>query len=544
MIRLLSTLFTLFLALTNGFSQDRNEIESAKLAVETLFFSDKSTALAISEEYIPKSKAINDTFFITYFLDQAGELNRFHGNLKTAESQLLSCLKYKKNWEDLKDLSITHNNLGKTYKMMGKFDLALEQFLKALKLMEISNNVLGQGYYLNNIGTLFDDQQNYAKAIEYYKRSYELKKETQDSAGMASTSFNVGITYFNQGKWDEALDYFYNSYNSTSYQKLPNKRIRALTSIGRTYIQQGKYDSSSAILHSALPHLHLTDDQLLTPRLYLALSEVSRNLNQLDSAEYFNALALENSRGDNPKLMRDILKDRTENFASKGDYESALATLKQSNLYADSLISETTIEAVANMEARFKTERNLRLRKEAEIEAYKAKETIQERDIQLLIISIIAIFLITVVVIVFIKYRFKRRNESLILGQKLLIENQNNELKAINNRLNQELKDKQLTIEEKEHILTNVFSKAQQKKLPDELLSLSPREMEVLAFLALGLTNDELAERLFVSKSTIKTHLQRIYTKLLVKNRSQAINIAHKYQVIGSITQQQEQMVE
>jgi len=534
-----TALFAILLSFTT-FSQDRQKIETAKLAVDTLFFSDKPKALSISERYIPKSKAINDTFYITYFLDQAGELNRYHGNLKVAENQLLSCLQYKKNWEDLKDLSITHNNLGKTYKMMGKFDLALEQFLKALELMERSDNVLGQGYYLNNIGTLFDDQQNYPKAIEYYKRSFELKKEIQDSTGMASTSFNIGITYFNQRNWDEALNYFYYSYNSASYQKLPNKRIRALTNIGKTYMEKGELDSSNMMLQKALPKLYLTDDQLLVPRLYLALSEVSRKRNYIDSAEYFNELALENAQLDNPKLMRDIFKDKTENFAFRSDFKSALETLKQANLYADSLISETTIEAVANIEARYNFERNLRLRKEAEISAYQAEQIVHERENQLLFISIIALVLITIVVIVFIKYRFKRRNELLILGQKMLIENKNNELKSINERLNQELKDKQLTLKEKENILSNVFSKSQQEQLPDELLSLSPREMEVLAFLALGLTNDELAERLFVSKSTIKTHLQRIYTKLLVKNRSQAISIAHKYQIIGTISQEQE----
>ena len=57
---------------------------------------------------------------------------------------------------------------------------------------------------------------------------------------------------------------------------------------------------------------------------------------------------------------------------------------------------------------------------------------------------------------------------------------------------------------------------------------LSPREMEVLRHLVGGLSNDELAKTLFVSLSTVKTHLLHIYAKLDVKNRTAAIDRARK----------------
>ena len=67
------------------------------------------------------------------------------------------------------------------------------------------------------------------------------------------------------------------------------------------------------------------------------------------------------------------------------------------------------------------------------------------------------------------------------------------------------------------------------------MLSLSKREMEVLACLALGNTDQEIADKLFISKSTAKTHLRRIYSKLLVNGRAGAVAIAHKYDIIGNI---------
>ncbi len=57
-------------------------------------------------------------------------------------------------------------------------------------------------------------------------------------------------------------------------------------------------------------------------------------------------------------------------------------------------------------------------------------------------------------------------------------------------------------------------------------ISLSAREMELLKLLATGATNKELAEALFISQATVKTHLVHIYTKLGVDNRTAAIAAA------------------
>lgn len=55
---------------------------------------------------------------------------------------------------------------------------------------------------------------------------------------------------------------------------------------------------------------------------------------------------------------------------------------------------------------------------------------------------------------------------------------------------------------------------------------LSPRELEVLEHMASGLTNQEIADKLFVSLPTIKTHSSNIYQKMNVKRRTQAIQTA------------------
>jgi DNA-binding NarL/FixJ family response regulator len=54
----------------------------------------------------------------------------------------------------------------------------------------------------------------------------------------------------------------------------------------------------------------------------------------------------------------------------------------------------------------------------------------------------------------------------------------------------------------------------------------SPRELEVLAAVARGLSNAEIGKALFIGEATVKTHLQRLFTKLDVDDRTHAVTVA------------------
>ncbi len=61
---------------------------------------------------------------------------------------------------------------------------------------------------------------------------------------------------------------------------------------------------------------------------------------------------------------------------------------------------------------------------------------------------------------------------------------------------------------------------------------LTTREREVLAILALGHTNREIADRLCIGIETVKTHLNSIYAKFAVSRRSQAVSLAIRHSVL------------
>lgn len=66
-----------------------------------------------------------------------------------------------------------------------------------------------------------------------------------------------------------------------------------------------------------------------------------------------------------------------------------------------------------------------------------------------------------------------------------------------------------------------------------ETLGLSKREHEVLALMAEGLSNAEIAARLFVSLNTIKSHSSKIFEKLEVKRRTQAVEKAKRLNILA-----------
>ncbi len=64
-------------------------------------------------------------------------------------------------------------------------------------------------------------------------------------------------------------------------------------------------------------------------------------------------------------------------------------------------------------------------------------------------------------------------------------------------------------------------------------LGITPRELEILEALAAGLSNKEIADRLFVSENTVKTHAARVFAKLSAKRRTQAVQLAKEAGIIA-----------
>jgi DNA-binding NarL/FixJ family response regulator len=71
------------------------------------------------------------------------------------------------------------------------------------------------------------------------------------------------------------------------------------------------------------------------------------------------------------------------------------------------------------------------------------------------------------------------------------------------------------------------------RKPADTLQELTPRELEILRFVARGLSNAEIAKEAFVSETTVKTHVAHILLKLRLRDRVQAVVFAYENGVVS-----------
>ena len=72
------------------------------------------------------------------------------------------------------------------------------------------------------------------------------------------------------------------------------------------------------------------------------------------------------------------------------------------------------------------------------------------------------------------------------------------------------------------------FARRQPRRPPPALDTLTAREMDVFRLIASGLSNAEIGRELFISDTTVKTHVTRLLQKLEVRDRAQAIVLAYQ----------------
>jgi DNA-binding NarL/FixJ family response regulator len=80
-------------------------------------------------------------------------------------------------------------------------------------------------------------------------------------------------------------------------------------------------------------------------------------------------------------------------------------------------------------------------------------------------------------------------------------------------------------------VLANVAQAPPPKSLSPKI-SLSPRETEILELLTLGLSNADIAQRLFLSEGTVRNYMSTLFSKLEVSDRTQAVVVALRYGLV------------
>jgi DNA-binding CsgD family transcriptional regulator len=184
----------------------------------------------------------------------------------------------------------------------------------------------------------------------------------------------------------------------------------------------------------------------------------------------------------------------------QGEYILAATYMTRYTNLKDTLLSIENRKLVAQMEGQYQLQE-----KNKAIKLLKLKSLANQRKIKMR--NIITFSIISILLLIIALFYLYFRKEKLVQSQ-MRLELQNYLLEINHYKQAIEVSNKQ-----KEELSRNRFKE----------FELTEREGDILLKIAQGLTNAEIAEALFLSTNTIKTHIKNIYIKLDVKNRVEAV---------------------
>lgn len=411
-----------------------------------------------------------DTLGTIICLNNLGVVLRKLNHENEAMKYYLEALKISKDRENEKNIAISLNGIGNVFVNLEQYDKAMPYFREALTLERKNGNKRGENYDLSNIGEVHMLTQNYDSALYYYSESLVIGLQRNYKADFAVDYYNLAILYQKRGDYESSNEYF--SRAIPVLEKYEVKRYLA-----NTYI------------YSGINHSHLNQNQM-------ALDHIKKGLEMANEIK-------------TPEISMRAYRALSDHYFKTQNFDLALENYKHSIILRDRVMGEETKRNVASLESIY--EKGMQ---EKEIHHYQTAARLQKSQ-NILQLLIIVILVIVGALSIFIS-RLRRHNN------KLMIDQMRNDIQEYILRLdeyeNQGAGQNDSKKDERSIFYKNV-----------EEYGLSEREIEVLLLISKGLKNDEIAEKLFLSVSTVKTHTRNIFIKLDVRNRIEA---ARKAQVI------------
>jgi ATP/maltotriose-dependent transcriptional regulator MalT len=397
------------------------------------------------------------------------------------------------------------NSIGVTYRKLNMEKEAFDNYFQALELSESSNDDRSIAIALSGIANVFINTEEYDKALHYLRKGLAVETKNENPRGQEYALANIGEVYLNKQVYDSAYNYFNRSLKIAIAHPRKDGEAIKYNLLGLFFQKKGDYETSTDYYKRSIP--------LLTEfknKRYLSNTLINIGKNELYTQDFKNAISnieegLSTAKSIHSKeniiLGYNALVDY---YSLTHNYKKALDAHKSATIFHDSIVNEASQKSIISTQIAYETGK-----KDKQIQALAQEKAVSEEDAKtnlyrLIIGSIVSIVIIIILIVLFYLYR---KNSDLEL------QNIDVELKKYILQIN-ELKG---TAEHKAIITNQEFTEKFKS------FELSNREIEVHTHIANGLSNVEIADKMFVSINTIKTHIKNIYVKLDVKNRIQAM---------------------
>ena len=449
----------------------------------------------VLEEAFTISKSINYQTGIANCLNIKGVNARYqHHYLKSVKLHKEAFPYFENSW-DLESRIKNLNGLGVSYRRLNLEEEALKYHFEALQLSEKSVFTRSVAIALNGIGNSYVALKKYNAAIKYFNLSLKSNKLEKNERGMGYDYSNLGEAFMYKKQFDSAFYYQNKALDIAIKSNRLNDQAIIKSSMGLMF--QNKKDWSSALEYyfEAIPVLTKNKSKRLLSFTLINAGIIFTQLKEFQIAEqYINSglkISSEISSKDNVVLGYQALSDLLE---LEGNSDNALKNYKLMVVYRDSIFNIQSENNIVAMNIRYDTDK-----KDEKIKRlYLESEVSNSRDI-ILFLTIGLLLVLSVFSILF--YRMKIKNNN------MLIDNMRGQIETHLNEISK--------LEDNDNNTLNLSDKLNDYRL-------SARELEVLNYITKGMKNQEIADKMLVTLSTIKTHTKSIFNKLDVRNRIEA----------------------
>lgn len=396
-----------------------------------------------------------------------------------------------------------YNSMGISYEYTGKPDSAFFYYEKSLQIREELNDTNRLSASYRNMAQILRVMRKLEEATLYCRKAYHLSSGIDDYKVKANI-FNELAYLYELGDRLDSAKYYYNQLIAISRLHHYNRGLSVgYSNLASVYEREGNYPEALSLKKKGLnidKQTHNMYGMMISYRLisesYILRTQYKKALLYLDSAAYLCDTSWVAD-------LKGIENLKYKAYKALGDYQEALVHYENEMVIKDSLFNERQRKNIAEILTKYETEK-----KEQQIEILDKTNLLKSQNIYHQRIILLGI--------IFLSF-------SGAIISFLIIKNQNHKIK----QKNLELRNYVL-----QHADNNHIKKENGEETLDSLFSLityfglTQREAEIMKLIGLGLTNDQLAKKLFVSRNTIKYHIKNIYGKLDVKNRVQALQKA------------------
>lgn len=461
-------------------------------------------------------KKVNDDLqigFVNYLL---GSLHESTREFETAMTYLNVSEKSARKRKDMNLLAMVKQCQGLVHTGQAKYDLAVEDHIETIKIYEGLSNYAGMATCHTNIGACYFYQENIDKALEYFEKGASIKAKHQLS-GLDASYLNIAAIYHEKSDFAQSRLYLEKCLEIRLEKNRPEELSQVMSNLGIICKQQGKPRDALSYYSEALNYARIADQGGVMCDILGNMALLYASEKNFDKAIEFAQKTLNKSREIKDREGELFgLETLAQIYEEAGKYKKTIEYLKKAQNLKDELRkleTDVKIEELTTSYELEKSEREL-AEKRAEVEAGKVKvvklknESIKKSG--MFWGAIILFGLISIATIIVLRYQRQKRRV-VEQARKNQIKGYVRELEALTNQV--------LVLKNTDH-----SEKKVDEKLNGFLINpLTKRELDVLALICQGFSNGDIAKKLFVTLSTIKTHNRNIFEKLDVKNRSQAI---------------------